>query len=58
MLYHQDGFPGHPSNGEEAAGLALEIVGAVTRPAHPEVRNFDGFAAAHETVPEKNCEGI
>ena len=50
---HQDGFPGHPPDGEEAAGLALEVVGAVTGSAHTEVRNFYGLAASYETVPEK-----
>ena len=51
MPHHQDGFPGHPTNGEKAAGLAFEVVGSVTGPTHPEVGNFDGFAASNQTIP-------
>ena len=51
ISHHQDGFPGHPTNGEKAAGLALEVVGTVTGPAHPEVGNLDGFAPSDQTIP-------
>ena len=44
-------FPGHPANGEKAAGLALEVVGTVTGPAHPEVGNLDGLAPSDQTIP-------
>ena len=51
ISHHQNGFPGHPANGEKAAGLALEVVGTVTGPAHPEVGNLDGLAPSDQTIP-------
>ena len=50
VIYHENGLPGHPPDGQEAAGLALEVVRPVAGATHAEVGDFDASSGPHEAI--------
>jgi hypothetical protein len=53
LNHHENGLPGHPSDGQHSLALHSVIVFGIECPAHSKVRDFYCVLLSHQTISRR-----